>query len=137
MATIERPRFEDCTGHNDSDECIYADALDEYSTKLEKYADQLEERYKSIELDNKTLRSFDESVVRYGKSVELALKIAIEDAMPYVSEWGMIADNRGKSAKYAACIRKNKSYISGIADFYKMLAFDEMIEAGLKKECDK
>lgn len=137
MNTIERPRFEDCTGHNDSDECIYADALDEYSTKLERYADQLEECYKSIELDNKILRNFEENVVRYGKSVELALKMAIGDAMPYVSEWGMIADDRGKSAKYAACIRENKSYISGIVDFYKMLAFDEMIEAELKKECDK
>lgn len=100
MDTMKRPRFEDITGHNDQDDGIYADALDEYSTKLERYADQLEEHYKSIELDNKILRNFEENVVRYGKSDELALKMAI-------------------------------------GDFYKTLAFDEMIEAELKKECDK
>ena len=55
METMKRPRFEDVKGHNDEDDGIYADALEEYSTKLERYVDRLERRYKLLEYRNKHL----------------------------------------------------------------------------------
>lgn len=48
-----------------------------------------------------------------------ALKLAIGDAMPFVSDWSlMIAENYGEEALLKECMNNNKSSIEGIALFY-------------------
>ena len=123
MAIIERPRFEDCTGHNDCDDGIYADALDEYSTKLERYVDRLERRYKLLEFRNKhLLTALDHFSVAYSAACN-AVRFAVEDAMSDVSEWRRFAEERGMEESFDYNVNSEKSYIEGVANFYINLGY--------------
>lgn len=125
---MERPKFEDCTGHNDCDDGIYADALEEYSTKLEEYADQLEEHCKTLYLDNKILKACNKELDNYRRDVESALKMAIDDAVPYVGKWGTIAEERGEQSIFEHCVRVNKLYTHSVYGFYYLIAKKQRLE---------
>ncbi len=127
---MERPRFKDCLGYNDQGYKSYADVLDEYSTKLEEYADQLEEHCKTLDLDNKILKTCNKELDNYRRDVESALKMAIDDAVPYVGKWGTIAEERGEQSIFEHCIRINKLYTHGVYGFYYLIAKKQR----LKKE---
>ena len=136
MDNIKRPRFEDCTGHNDCDDGIYADALDEYSTKLEEYADTLEDHCKTLDLDNKTLKAWSDSLEKYLKDVELALKMAIADATPLVVDWGLIADKRGERPRYNYCNDCIFSETKAVSDFYIAIASKQRLQERLDIELE-
>jgi hypothetical protein len=136
MAIIERPRFEDCTGHNDCDDGIYADALDEYSTKLEEYADTLENRCKTLDLDNKTLKAWSDSLEKYLKDVELALRMAIADATPRVVDWGLIADKRGERPRYNYYNDCIFSETKAVSNFYIAIASKQRLQERLDIELE-
>lgn len=123
MDTMKRPRFEDCTGHNDQDDRIYADALDEYSTKLEEYTDRLERRYKLLEYRNKhLLTTLDHFSVAYSAACNAA-RFAVSDAMSDVSEWRRFAVERGMEESFDHNVNTEKSYIEGVAQFYINLGY--------------
>ena len=123
MAIIERPRFEDIKGHNDEDDGIYADALEEYSTKLERYADRLERRYKLLEYRNKhLLTTLDHFSVAYSAACN-AVRFAVGDAMSDVSEWKRFAEERGMEDSFNECVNSEESYIEGVANFYINLGY--------------
>lgn len=138
MAIIERPRFEDCTGHNDCDDGIYADALDEYSTKLERYADRLERRCKELENRNRgLLRALDHFSVAYSAACN-AVRFVVGDAMSDVSEWRRFAEDRGMEESFDYDINTNKSYIEGVADFYINLGYrNERLQKEVRTNEDK
>lgn len=123
MDTMKRPRFEDITGHNDEDDGIYADALEEYSNKLERYADRLERRCKELENRNKgLLRTLDHFSVAYSAACN-AVRFAVEDAMSDVSEWRRFAEERGMEESFDEIVNSEKSYIEGVAQFYINLGY--------------
>lgn len=139
MDTMKRPRFEDCTGRNDQDDGIYADALEEYSTKLERYADRLERRYKLLEYRNKhLLTTLDHFSVAYSAACN-AVRFAVGDAMSDVSEWRRFAEERGTEESFDEIINSEKSYIEGVAQFYINLGYrNERLqkEARIKKTAE-
>lgn len=123
MDNIKRPRFEDIKGHNDEDDGIYADALEEYSTKLERYADRLERRYKLLEYRNKhLLTTLDHFSVAYSAACN-AVRFAVGDAMSDVSEWRRFAVERGMEESFDHNVNTEKSYIEGVAQFYINLGY--------------
>lgn len=123
MDTMKRPRFEDVKGHNDEDDGIYADALEEYSTKLERYADRLERRIKELENRNKWLMTtLDHHSVGYSAACN-AVRFAVEDAMSDVSEWRRFAEERGMEESFDHNVNSEKSYIEGVANFYINLGY--------------
>lgn len=123
MDTMKRPRFEDIKGHNDEDDGIYADALDEYSNKLERYADRLERRYKVLEYRNKhLLTALDHFSVAYSAACN-AVRFAVGDAMSDVSEWRRFAENRDMEDCFNECVDSEESYIEGVANFYINLGY--------------
>jgi hypothetical protein len=136
MATIERPRFEDCTGYNDCDDGIYADALDEYCTRLDEYVDMLEDRCKTIDLSNKILKARNKELDNYRRDVELALKMAIDDAAPYVGKWEMIAEKRGEQLTFEYCVGVNKLYLHSVYGFYYLIARKQRLEERLDIELE-
>lgn len=136
MDTMKRPRFEDVTGHNDCDDGIYADALDEYSTKLEEYADTLEDRCKTLDLDNKTLKAWSDSLEKYLKDVELALKMAIADATPLVVDWGLIANKRGERPRYNYFNDCIFSETKAVSNFYISIASKQRLQDRLDIELE-
>lgn len=133
---MERPKFEDCVGHNDCDDGIYADALDEYVTKLDEYIETLEEHCKTLDLDNKTLRVWGDSLEKYLKDVELALKMAIADATPLVVDWGLIADKRGERPRYNYCNDCIFSETKAVSDFYIAIASKQRLQERLDIELE-
>lgn len=123
MDTMKRPRFEDIRGHNDEDDGIYADALEEYSNKLERYADRLERRIKELENRNKWLMmTLDHYSVGYSAACN-AVRFAVEDAMSDVSEWRRFAEERGMEDCFNECVNSEESYIEGVAQFYINLGY--------------
>ena len=123
MDTMKRPRFEDIKGHNDEDDGIYADALEEYSTKLERYADRLERRYKLLEYRNKhLLTTLDHFSVAYSAACN-AVRFAVGDAMSDVSEWRRFAEERGMEDCFNECVNSEELYIEGVANFYINLGY--------------
>lgn len=123
MDNIKRSRFEDCTGHNDCDDGIYADALEEYSTKLEEYADRLEKRCKDLEYRNKhLLTTLDHFSVGYSAACN-TVRFAVEDAMSDVSEWRRFAEDCGMEDSFDEITKTEKSYIEGVAQFYINLGY--------------
>ena len=136
METMKRPRFEDVKGHNDEDDGIYADALDEYSTKLEEYADTLEDRCKTLDLDNKTLKAWSDSLEKYLKDVELALRMAIADATPRVVDWGLIADKRGERPRYNYYNDCIFSETKAVSNFYIAIASKQRLQERLDIELE-
>lgn len=136
MATMERPRFEDVPGHNDQDDGIYADALDEYSTKLEEYVKALEYHCNTLDLDNKALKVWSDSLEKYLKDVELALKMAIADATPHVVDWGLIADKRGERPRYNYCNDCIFSETKAVSNFYISIATKQRIQERLDIELE-
>ena len=130
MDTMKRPRFEDIKGHNDEDDGIYADALEEYSTKLERYADALENHCKTLDLDNKILKARNKTLDNYRRDVESALKMVIDDATPYVVKWRMIAEKRGELSTFNHCVRFNKFYIDSVYGFYYLIAKKQRLKKG-------
>ena len=137
MDTMERPRFEDIPGHNDQDDGIYADALDEYYTRLNDYVDMLEYRCNNLDLDNKTLKAWSDSLEKYLKDVELALKMAITDATPHVVDWGLIADKRGERPRYNCCNDCIFSETKAVSDFYISIATKQRLQDRLDIEIEK
>lgn len=97
-------------------EVIYSS---EYIAKLEKKLEQ--ERKKNVRLKYEK-RLLDCSSAFYLEVYKNALKQAIGDAMPYVSDWSlMIAEGYEEYADlFRECIN-DKSSIEGIATFYFML----------------
>lgn len=136
MDTMKRPRFEDVKGHNDQDDGIYADALDEYSTKLEEYVETLEDHCKTLDLDNKTLKVWSDSLEKYLKDVELALKMAIADATPLVVDWGLIADKRGERPRYNHYSDGIFSEIKAVSNFYISIASKQRLQDRLDIELE-
>lgn len=138
MDTMKRPRFEDITGHNDEDDGIYADALEEYSTKLERYADRLERRCKELENRNRgLLRTLDHFSVAYSAACN-AVRFAVGDAMSDVSEWRRFAEDRGMEESFDHNVNTNKSYIEGVADFYINLGYrNERLQKEVRTNEDK
>lgn len=123
MDTMKRPRFEDIKGHNDEDDGIYADALEEYSNKLERYADRLEIRCKVLEYRNKhLLTALDHFSVAYSAACNAA-RFAVSDAMSDVSEWRRFAEERGMEELFDEFVNSEKSYIEGVANFYINLGY--------------
>lgn len=123
MNTMKRPRFEDIKGHNDEDDGIYADALEEYSTKLERYADRLERCNKGLKNRNKwLLTTLDHHSIAYSAACN-AVRYAVGDAMSDVSEWRRFAEDRGMEESFDHNVNTNKSYIEGVAQFYINLGY--------------
>ena len=137
MDTIERPRFEDIQGHNDCDDGIYANALDEYNTKLEEYVKALEYHCNTLDLDNKALKVWSDSLEKYLRDVELALKMAIADATPHVVDWGLIADKRGERPRYNYCNDCIFSETKAVSDFYISIATKQRLQDRLDIEIEK
>lgn len=136
MDTMERPRFEDIPGHNDQDDGVYADALDEHCIRLNEYVDTLEYHYKTLDLDNKTLKAWSDSLEKYLKDVELALKMAIADATPFVVDWGLIADKRGERPRYNYCNDCIFSETKAVSNFYIAIASKQRIQERLDIELE-
>lgn len=123
MDTMKRPRFEDIKGHNDEDDGIYADALEEYSTKLERYADRLERCNKGLKNRNKwLLTTLDHFSVAYSAACN-AVRFAVGDAMSDVSEWRRFAEERGTEDCFNECVNSEESYVEGVVQFYINLGY--------------
>lgn len=136
MDTMKRPRFEDVTGHNDEDDGIYADALDEHCTRLNEYVDMLEDRCKTLDLDNKTLKAWSDSLEKYLKDVELALKMVIADATPRVVDWGLIANKRGELPRYNYFNDCIFSETKAVSNFYISIASKQRLQERLDIELE-
>lgn len=92
-------------------------------SKLEFKEQQLEHlKAKSQQLEF-SIRLQDAHTAYYLGAYKEALKMAIGDAMPFVSDWSlMIAERYEEEALLKECMNNNKSSIEGIAEFYFRMA---------------
>jgi hypothetical protein len=89
----------------------------EFVADLEKKIEDLRFKNQHLELTN---RLSDAHAAHYREVYKEALKLAIADAMPFVSDWSlMIAENYEEDSElFRECINEHQSSIEGIAEFY-------------------
>lgn len=93
-------------------------------TYSSEYVARLERKLAQARKENAELRHekwlLDCSSAFYLEVYKQALKQAIGDAMPFVSDWSlMIAEGYEEDAElFRECINEHKSSIEGIAEFY-------------------
>lgn len=117
---LKRPKQADFLGYDNRsnsflDKDGYIAALEKYLSDLEKHYKELQDALEAAGIGNGTL-------YKYALNAERGLRIAIGDAMPFVSDWSlMIAEGYEEYAGlFNECIN-DKSSIEGIATFYFML----------------
>lgn len=89
----------------------------EYVAELERKLALANKESKKAKYDKLLL---DCTSVHYLEVYKQALKLAIGDAMPFVSDWSlMIAEGYEEDAElFRECINEHESSIEGIAEFY-------------------
>ena len=93
-------------------------------TYSSKYMAELESKLTLAQKENAELKHekwlLDCSSAFYLEVYKQALKQAIGDAMPFVSDWSlMIAENYEEDSElFRECLNKHESSIEGIAEFY-------------------
>lgn len=89
----------------------------DYVAHLENEIEHLKFKNQQLDLAN---RLSDAHTAYYLGIYKQALKQAINDAMPFVSDWSlMIAEGYEEDAElFRECINEHKSSIEGIAEFY-------------------
>lgn len=144
---LKRPKQVDFIGYDNRSNSFFD--RDGYIVALENYLSDLEEccktsenraEYYAVEAHDlqAELAIFNYQCLYYGfdkeglKATSFALEQAIADAMPDVSEWRRFAEGRSEKELYDECINRHKSYIKGVADFYKMLGYKNyLIKRGI------
>lgn len=93
-------------------------------TYSSKYVSELESKLTLAQKENAELKH-DKWLLNctskyYLEVYKQALKLAIGDAIPYVSDWSlMIAENYEEDSElFRECLNKHESSIEGIAEFY-------------------
>lgn len=99
----------------------------EYVSDLEKKLKFKNQQLEHLKFSNQQLelgnRLQDAHTAYYLGAYKQALKLAIGDAMPFVSDWSlMIAERYEEEALLKECMNNNKSSIEGIAEFYFRMA---------------
>ncbi len=99
--------------------------------QLARRIDDLEDRNKHL------LTTLDHFSVAYSAACN-AVRFAVEDAMPDVSEWRRFAEERGMEESFDHNVNTNKSYIEGVADFYINLGYrNERLQKEVRNNEDK
>lgn len=139
---LKRPKQVDFIGYDNRSNSFFD--RDGYIVALENYLSDLEECCKTSE--NRAeyyaeeahelqaeLAIFNYQYLYYGfdkeglKATYFALEQAIADAMPYVVKWSEATERHNMQHLFEECIDRNKSYVKGVADFYKMLGYKNFL----------